>query len=113
MIGKGTPDDPRRPMFVPIAGERTEAAKAAVRPDEDQLPDLGIIASGFQESDDGKFAIVEFVARSRAAFKEIVESKDPDVKVYRKERMEKTELSNEIKRFKKDFDIDRLIVEVQ
>lgn len=112
IVGKGTSEDPRRPKFVPTAEEKA-ATRSAVKEGEEQLPDMGIIAFGFQESDDGKYAIVEFVARSRAAFKEIVESRDPDIKVFRKDRMAKAELSNELKKVKKDFDIEKFAVEVQ
>jgi hypothetical protein len=58
-------------------------------------------------SDDGKFAIVEFVASDEAAFAEIL--KDPEVKVYLKKEFlssaaSKEEAEGEFKKIKKDFD---------
>jgi hypothetical protein len=50
MIGSGTHEDPRRPMFAPIPGKGS--------------PD-GILAFAYQLSDDGQHALVEFVARAR------------------------------------------------
>src|SRR5207245_2894329 len=56
-VGAGTPDDPRRPEYAPLPPRAGEVAAAN-----------GIIAFSFQESDDGKSALVEFVARTRDAF---------------------------------------------
>lgn len=112
MIGKGTADDPRRPMFAPSIDQKVEALKAA-KEGEEQLPDMGIIAYAAQETDDGQFAIVEFVARSRSAFKEILESRAPGLKVFRKEKAAKAELNSELKRLKKDFDIEKFGLAVQ
>jgi len=53
MAGKGTADDPRRPQY------------ASWPPSQDAN---GIIGFFFQPSDDGQYAVVEFVGRTRAAF---------------------------------------------
>jgi hypothetical protein len=60
IIGKGTYDydDPRRAMYVSAPGHVSAASRK------------GILAHYFVESDDGKFALVEFVAADPAAFKE-------------------------------------------
>lgn len=115
MIGKGTLEDPRRPMFTPAdpgkaASERKEARKVEGREDE---PDTGIIAYASQETDDGQSAIVEFVARDRRAFKEILESSRAGVKTFRKERMSANELSSELKKLKRNFDLNAFRVAVQ
>lgn len=57
--------------------------------------------------DDGKRAIVEFVASDEAAFEEIL--KDPEVKVFKKKEFlssaaKREEAEGEFKRAKKDFD---------
>ena len=52
MVGSGTPDDPRRPMYAPVPGGAPSRE--------------GIIAFTYQVSDDGKFALVEFVAHDHA-----------------------------------------------
>ena len=51
--GKGTPADPKRPQYAPWP------------PSKDPN---GILAFTYLPSDDGRLAIVEFVARNRAAF---------------------------------------------
>ena len=56
LIGTGTEADPRRPMLVPAPGQQ----KA------DEQPDL--LSYQMQLSDDGKFALVEFVFHSPLAF---------------------------------------------
>jgi hypothetical protein len=59
IIGSGTPADPRRPLFVPA-----QPAAASDR--------TGVLAYGMQLSDDGNFALVEFVFQSPAAFQNIL-----------------------------------------
>ena len=53
MIGAGTPADPRRPLYAPLPGKTARD---------------GIIAFAYQVSDNGKTALIELVARDRAAF---------------------------------------------
>jgi hypothetical protein len=62
MTGSGlTADDPRRPMFAPLPPAPGEEPKRN-----------GIIAFTYIESDDGRYALVEFVALDRSAFAEIL-----------------------------------------
>ena len=75
IVGRGTFDDPRRPMYAPAPGQ-AQTVKAGDRP--------GIIEFHFQESDDHKFALVEFVAVDREALKPILT--DPSVKSFVKGR---------------------------
>ena len=81
MIGKGTEDDPRRPMFAPLASEM-----AAPEDDKEAVagkPAVGakltgrIIAYTCKPSDDGRFALVEFVATDRAALEDILKETTP------------------------------------
>ena len=72
----------------------------------------GIIAYAHQESDDGKFAIVEFVAADRAAFKEILEDLDPNIKTFVKGQANRTDIEAEFKKLKKNFTFDSLRVVV-
>src|SRR5213080_3791915 len=60
IAGKGTADDPRRPQY------------ASWPPSQDPN---GIVAFFFQPSDDGKFAVVEFVGRTRSAFQALFNDK--------------------------------------
>ena len=57
MVGSGSPADPKRPQYAPLP------PKAGARPGRS-----GILAAGYLASDDGKYALVEFVAADRAAF---------------------------------------------
>ena len=53
MIGSGTWDDPKRPMFAPRPQDMTPESRT------------GIIAYNHVESDDGNFALVEIVTVDR------------------------------------------------
>jgi hypothetical protein len=112
IIGAGTPADPRRPMFTPAdpAKEKIDRIRAEVRPEK---ADPGILAFTFQESDDGRFAIVEFVARSEEAFRPILASGRADVRVFRRGRTAKAELLTELRRVKRNFDLDNFRVGAQ
>jgi hypothetical protein len=100
MIGAGTPSDPRRPMYAPVPGGQ---------PSRD-----GIIAFSYQLSDDGKFALVEFVARDHAGLAGILADKDlrTDVKVFEKAKTRRADIEKEFRRHKKDFDFSRFGVSV-
>ena len=96
MTGAGTPDDPRRPLYAPVP---TPGAP----PSRD-----GIVAFTFQESDDGRSALVGFVARDRAAFKEILE--DNRVKAFEKGKHKKDDIEKEFRKLKRNFDLSTLQV---
>jgi hypothetical protein len=100
MIGAGTAEDPRRPMFVPAPGEK---------PSRD-----GIIAFTYQLSDDGNTALVEFVARDRAALAPILNERASraDVKIFEKGKDTRRNIEAEFRRHKRDFDLDRFGVNV-
>lgn len=59
MVGKGTPTDPLRPQYAPWP-----PAPASAR--------NGIISFSHEISDDGRFALVEFVAMDPNAFAPIL-----------------------------------------
>lgn len=92
MVGAGTYADPKRPLFAPASLDGQS----------------GIVGYSFQMSDDGKFAIVEFAARSRRALLPILNSGRTDVKAFVKGRDRKEDIELEIKKFKKDFDAEKL-----
>ena len=92
MIGAGTPADPRRPMFIPATGA-----------------DSGIIGFTYELSDDGKFALVEIVAREQKALQPILQSGRPDVKAFLRGRDRKEDIEQELRRFKRDFDANRFL----
>jgi hypothetical protein len=53
MIGSGTWDDPKRPMFAPVVQQMTPGSRT------------GIIAFNQVQSDDGNFALIEIVTATK------------------------------------------------
>jgi hypothetical protein len=110
MIGTGTEDDPRRPMFAPLATEMAASAddKEAVgaRPAVGAKRTSRIIAYTSKPSDDGRFALVEFVATDRAALEEILKETNPDVKVFRLGEQSRKAVLTELRKFRQDFDFN-------
>lgn len=96
--GSGTPQDPARPKYVPTA-------------QSSGLPGTGIIAFAQEPSDDGKHAIVEYVAVNRQGLAAILT--DPDVMVFEKGRVTTAVIESAIRRFRKDFSLSRFGVTVQ
>src|SRR5690348_1204175 len=64
LIGTGTHEDPIRPAYAP--GPRPRGSKLS-KPDS-----TGILGFNFMMSDDKQHALVEFVARDRSAFKDLL-----------------------------------------
>ena len=110
MIGKGTDDDPRRPMFAPLAAEMAapEDDKEAVgeKPALKAKRTSRIIGYTCKPSDDGRFALVEFVATDRAALEEILKDTNPDVKVFRLGEQSRKAALTELRKFRQDFDFN-------
>jgi hypothetical protein len=98
LVGTGTPEDPRRPMYAPVPGGEPS-------------PD-GILGFSFIESDDGQRALVELVARDRAAFAQIFADKHSDVKIFEKGKAKKEDIEKEFKKYKRDFNLDQLALGV-
>lgn len=123
MVGTGKNGDYVRPKYAPLPPPERRAGEAApvvedielLQPEEKTRKEKErfearkrmIGAFSYVLSDDGKSAIVEFVASDEAAFEEIL--KDPEVKVFKKKEFlnsasKKDEAEVEFKKFKKDFD---------
>ncbi|MCI0351717.1 MAG: hypothetical protein L0Z53_20040 [Acidobacteriales bacterium] len=96
VIGAGTAEDPKRPAYTPAPPRRGEAPVAS--------PIIGYSA---QFSEDGEFALVEFVARDRSAFREILADRRPGVRVFEKGKAQRAEVEAEFRKHKRDFDFDR------
>ena len=94
MVGAGTPSDPRRPLYAPLPGAGAPSRE-------------GIIAFSYVASDDGRLALVEFVARDRAAFEPILTENRADVKAFLKGKATRSEIEKEFRLHKKDFDLER------
>jgi hypothetical protein len=88
--GKGTWADPKRPMYAP----------AQLNPSSR----TGIIGYTYVLSDDGQFALVEFVARDAAAFAPILA--DATVKSFRKGKDKREDIEAEFRKHKKDFSFE-------
>jgi hypothetical protein len=113
MVGTGTIDDPIRPKYAPVSmsfqlmeKQRKEGKIAPTKElsDEDKvaLERKRIGAYSYLIADDGKRAIVEFVARDREAFAEIL--KDPQVRAISKLRIKDEAELEELRKVKRDFD---------
>jgi hypothetical protein len=94
MTGKGTVDDPIRPMFAPSRG--------VDRKGDGTEPQL--LSYSYQVSDDGKFALVEFVSATRAGLRPILESKAPGVVAFEMGRHPRAEIESAFRGKKRDFD---------
>jgi hypothetical protein len=101
MVGSGTPDDPLRPQYAPLP------SSSAAPPTGD-----GIIAFTFQVSDDGNFALAEFVALTRDAFKDLLADTNPNIKVFFKGKDKRSDIEAEFKKHKKDIDLNSFRVVV-
>jgi hypothetical protein len=101
MVGRGTADDPRRPDHVPWPPD--PKAVAAGR---------GILGFTYQVSDDGQVALVELVARDRKALEPVLNDRRPGVKVFERGRTRAVEIETEFRKHKRDFQLDRLQVNV-
>ncbi|MFN3324324.1 MAG: hypothetical protein ACK5AZ_12570 [Bryobacteraceae bacterium] len=101
IVGAGTFEDPKRPLYAPV--RRGAPADA---------PD-GIIAYSWVPSDDGRFALVEFVARDRSAFEAIVQENRSDVKRFERGKARREEIEAEFRKHKKDFNFNAFGARVQ
>lgn len=105
LVGRGTFDDPVRPMFAPTAATAQSAANREISV-PGKLPErTGIIGYASVTTDDGKAAIVELVAVNRQGLRDILESKVPGIQVFELGRASTTEIEAAFRRVKRDFDL--------
>lgn len=88
IIGAGTYADPKRPMFAP--GPKDERAVD------------GILSFEWQPSDDGQYAVVEFVALDRKPLEAIL-AHPRVVKAFEKGKVKREDVERELRTFRKDF----------
>lgn len=100
LVGSGTAADPIRPKYGP-AGTPTSASGT------------GIIAYAFELSDDGKYAIAELVAVDRAALLDVLADHAPGVLVFEKGRAGRTQIEAAVRRYRKDFSMQKFGVAIQ
>lgn len=101
MVGAGTPADPRRPLFAP-AGPVVVSGDA-------RAASAGITGFSYVVSDDGRMALVEFVARDAGAFQAIVRSGRADVKTFERGKATLVQAQEEFRKHKPGFEIGRFV----
>lgn len=89
LVGAGTYQDPKRPLFAPDPGEKVDDAEA-------------LLSFEWTPTDDGQFAIAEFVARDPKILAEIVADRRV-VKAFIKGKAKKDDIETELKKHRKDF----------
>lgn len=113
MIGTGSMEDPIRPKYAPVPvhfalveklKRENKLPPVREKSDEERIADgkLKIGAFTYVLADDGKRAIVEFVARDRAAFAEIL--RDTQVRTLTKDKLADTAELEELRKVRKGFD---------
>jgi hypothetical protein len=104
--GKGTWAEPKRPMYAPSPAQMNPASRT------------GIIGYTYVLSDDGQFALVEFVARDAKAFDRILAdingnlNLNVNVKAFRKGQDKREDIEAEFRKHKKDFSFEHFGVNV-
>ena len=92
LVGAGTPADPQRPKYAPVASAIDPTSRT------------GILGYMYVLSDDGKVALVEYVARDRSAFSTILA--DKAIQSFVKGVNQRSEIETAFKALKKNFDFD-------
>ena len=97
VVGAGTAQDPKRPLYAPTPEERTQAGAGGIQSYTAVL------------SDDKKFALIELVAQEGKAFEAILKDTRPDVKRFdlQKGKDKAEDIENEFRKYKKDFDLKK------
>jgi hypothetical protein len=88
--GKGTPADPKRPAYAPWPPSRDVN---------------GIVAFYYLPTDDGQSAVVEFAARSRAAFQSLLN--DSTITVFELGQTKRSDVETAIRKSRRDFDLEK------
>ena len=102
MVGSGTWEDPRRPEYAPNPG--TKFRQPGVQSEAGEGGDSrGIIGFSYQVSDDGNYALVEFIATEVRFLQPLLDDRRADIKVFRLGRATKQEVETEFRRHKSDF----------
>lgn len=99
MVGAGTAEDPKRPLFAPKPKELGQADALDFQ---------------FVLSDDRRWAIVAFSAgrvsaESMAALDAVERSTEPGVKAFGRGKDKREDVETEARKLKKDFDLDDLL----
>jgi hypothetical protein len=101
MIGTGSVEDPRRPLFCPTPND------FAKPPDPNHRPI--IVSYRFEPSDDGRTAIVEYTGFDRVALSKVIKSEDPAFRRMDFDKSTPAEIDRELKKVKQNFDLQRFL----
>jgi hypothetical protein len=108
LTGAGTAADPVRPMFAPALGIQPVLPTAAPGTAA-ASPRSGIVAYHMQVSDDGKQALVEFIAVSKADLQPILTTSDSRVQVFVRGEQAHDAILAAFQAVKKNFSFDKFI----
>jgi hypothetical protein len=106
ITGTGTWADPKRPLYAPSPAQMNPASRT------------GIIGFTHVLSDNGQFALVEFMARDAKAFDNILAdinaniNLNVNVKSFRKGKDKREDIEAEFRKHKKDFNFDHFGIKV-
>jgi hypothetical protein len=98
IVGSGSLDDPKRPKYAPAPNAQSSQSRT------------GILGYQFVKGDDG-MALVQYVAASQAAFKEILA--DPTIKTFLRGRDSQAAMEAEFLKHIKTFDFAHFGVRMQ
>src|SRR5262249_12470148 len=113
LVGNGSQADPIRPMFVPAPPPMPTKDRPAVAVAATPIDRSGILSYQMQISDDGKWALVEFVGATPKDLQIITSSKDPNVKFFEKGKTTKEDIEAEFQKYKTNFKFDMLAARAQ
>lgn len=102
LIGAGTKTDPKRPMFI-AAPSQTPAATSHT----------GILAYQMQISDDGNWALCEFVGATPQDLAQITQSTDSNVKVFIRNTSTPADVLADFSQYKANFTFNAFTLRVQ
>lgn len=92
LTGAGTYADPKRPLFAPSSTR--------------EGGESGILSYEWAPSDDGQYAIVEFVAKDRRALAKIA-SDARVLKAFEKGKVKKDDVEKGLRNYRKDFKFEK------
>ena len=95
LTGSGKHKDPVRPEYVPSTMDSARA---------------GIVSWSMQPTDDKNMAILHLVATNRKALAAILDDKRGEVRVFEVGKDRKDSIETEMRRYKKDFSLDKFRV---
>jgi hypothetical protein len=104
MVGSGTYDDPRRPAFV---SPQADHSAESLNPSDESNGKAHLLSYSYLLSDDGQFALVEFVALDKSAFNDIkAQAVRQGFRVFEDGKQRNSEILREFRKYKKDYDFN-------